>query len=335
MPELDIVTGATGYSGKYITRRLLSEGRRVRTLTNHPARQNPFGSQIEVVPYHFENPEELRRNLEGASTIYNTYWVRFPHGSRTYEGAIAHTKTLIRAAEQAGVKKFVHVSIANPSEKAIADARVRIQAAEEAGGKQFLVHASIASSATNYRLPYYWGKAFLEAALAESSLSWAIVRPTVIFGLEDILINNIAWLVRNFPLFLVPGSGEYQLQPIFVEDLAEISVNAASMRKNTTLDAVGPETYSFNELVQLIARTLGRNIHIGHVSPALAHILTRLLGLAVHDVILTREEIDGLMANLLVSYQPPLGRTQLSIWLEQNAARVGSRYASELGRHFR
>jgi uncharacterized protein YbjT (DUF2867 family) len=302
MPELDVVTGATGYSGKYITRRLLSQGHRVRTLTNHPARENPFGGQIEVVPYHFENPEELRRNLEGASTIYNTYWVRFSHGRQSFKNAVANTQTLIRAAEQAGVRKFVHVSIANPSEDS--------------------------------PLAYYSGKAVLEEALAQSSLSWASIRPTVIFGLEDILINNIAWMVRHFPVFAVPGSGEYKLQPIFVEDLAEIAVNVASMRENTTVDAVGPETYSFNGLVQLIARVLGRNIRIAHVYPALAYVLTRLLGLAVRDVILTREEIDGLMANLLVSHQPPLGTTQLSHWLEQNADRVGRRYASELGRHF-
>ncbi|HXH51099.1 MAG TPA: NAD(P)H-binding protein [Terriglobia bacterium] len=303
MPELDIVTGATGYSGKYITRTLLSEGRRVRTLTNHPARENPFGSQIEVVPYHFENPAELRRNLEGASTIYNTYWVRFSHGRQSFKNAVANTQTLIRAAERAGVRKFVHVSIANPSEDS--------------------------------PLPYYHGKAVLEAALAQSALSWAIIRPTVIFGLEDILINNIAWMVRHFPVFAVPGSGEYQLQPIFVEDLAQIAIDAARSQENVIVDAVGPETYSFNGLVQLIARTLGRNIRVSHVTPALAYVLTRLLGLAVHDVILTKEEIDGLMANLLVSHRPPLGKTQLSVWLEQNAARVGRRYASELDRHFR
>jgi uncharacterized protein YbjT (DUF2867 family) len=303
MSEMDIVTGATGYSGKYITRRLLSAGRRVRTLTNHPARQNPFGSQIEVVPYHFEKPEELQRDLEGAATVYNTYWVRFPHGRHSFESAVANTRTLIQAAEQAGVRKFIHVSIANPSEDS--------------------------------PLAYYHGKAVLEAALTQSSLSWVVIRPTVIFGLEDILINNIAWLVRHFPVFVVPGRGDYKLQPVFVEDLAQIAIDAAGRHENVIIDAVGPETYSFSELVQLIARTLGRKIHISHVSPALAYLLTRLLGLAVHDVILTREEIKGLMANLLVSNQPPLGWTKLSSWLEQNAARVGGGYTSELGRHFR
>jgi uncharacterized protein YbjT (DUF2867 family) len=335
MSELDAVTGATGFTGRYITRRLLDAGRRVRTLTGHPDRPNPFGDRIEIVPYNFADPKALGRNLEGVTRLYNTYWVRFPHGSQSYDKAIANTRALVRAAEEADVKKFVHISIANPSEKAIADGRACLRAAEEAGGKKFLVNTSVASPLANYRLAYYWGKAFLEASLAQSRLSWAIVRPTVIFGLEDILINNIAWMVRHFPVFAVPGSGEYQLQPVFVEDLAEIAVNAASKPENVILDAVGPETYSFNELVRLIARTLGRNVRIGHVNPALAYVLTRLLGLAVHDVILTREEIEGLMANLLVSNQPPLGRTKLSTWLESNGTRVGRRYASELGRHFR
>lgn len=303
MSEMDVVTGATGYSGKYIARRLLAAGRRVRSLTNHPKRSNPFGEIVEVVPYNFENPDKLRQSLEGASTLYNTYWVRFPHGRHTFEGAVANTRTLMRAAEQAGVKRFVHVSIANPSEDS--------------------------------SLAYYRGKAALEASLTQSRLSWAIIRPTVIFGLEDILINNIAWLVRHFPVMGVPGSGNYRLQPVFVEDLAAIAVGAASRKENVTLDAVGPEIYSFNELIQLIARTLGRKVRIIPMNPALALFLTRLLGLAVRDVILTREEIAGLMDNLLVSHQPPLGATRLSDWLRENAASVGCGYASELARHFR
>jgi uncharacterized protein YbjT (DUF2867 family) len=303
MSELDVVTDATGYSGKYIARRLLAAGRRVKTLTNHPSRPNPFGDQIKALPYHFEDPEKLQRNLQGVATLYNTYWVRFPHGAHSFEKAIANTRALIRAAERAGTRKFVHISIANPSQDS--------------------------------PLAYYRGKAALEAALAQSSLSWEIVRPTVIFGLEDILINNIAWLIRHFPVFAVPGSGEYRLQPVFAEDLAEIAVNAAANEENVTVDAAGPEAFSFNELVRLIARTLGGRIRIVHVNPTLSYYLTRVLGFAVRDVILTREEIQGLMANLLVSSQPPLGRTRLSEWLGQNAARLGSRYASELDRHFR
>ncbi|HZT69832.1 MAG TPA: NAD(P)H-binding protein [Terriglobia bacterium] len=303
MRELDVVTGATGYSGTYIARKLLDAGRRVRTLTGHPNRPNPFGSRIEVVPYHFDEPDLLRKDLEGVATVYNTYWIRFPHGRCTFDRAIANTKRLIRAAEEAKVRRFVHISIANPSKDS--------------------------------PLGYYRGKAALEAALADSSLSWAILRPTVIFGPEDILINNIAWMVRHFPIFVVPGSGEYQLQPIFVEDFAEIAVRAASKLENVTMDTVGLEAYTFNKLVWLIVRTLRRSVRIAHVHPSVAYLLTRTLGLVVRDIILTREEIAGLTANLLVSNHPPLGRTSLSQWLEENSDRVGRRYASELARHYR
>src|SRR5574337_1235407 len=113
MTEMDVVTGATGYSGKYITHRLLAAGRQVRTLTNHPGRANPFGNRIEVVPYNFDEPDKLRKHLEGASTVYNTYWVRFPYGRHSFENAVANTRVLIHAAEEAGVRRFVHVSIAN------------------------------------------------------------------------------------------------------------------------------------------------------------------------------------------------------------------------------
>ena len=78
--ELNVVTGAFGYTGKYITQRLLSIGKRVRTLTGHPNRPNPFGNQISVATFHFDNPAELTRALQGATTLYNTYWVRFPYG---------------------------------------------------------------------------------------------------------------------------------------------------------------------------------------------------------------------------------------------------------------
>lgn len=303
MSELDVVTGATGYSGKYIAHRLLAAGRQVRTLTNHPGRANPFGNRIEIVRYHFDQPDQLRKSLAGASTVYNTYWVRFPYGRHSFQNAVANTRALIRAAEEAGVRKFVHVSIANPSAES--------------------------------PLAYYHGKAVLEDALAQSALSWAIIRPTVVFGLEDILINNIAWMVRHLPVFGAPGSGDYKLQPVFVEDLAQIATDAAKRQENVTVDAAGPEIHSFDELVQLIAGKLGRRVRIAHVHPTLVFLMTRALGVAVHDVILTREEIAGLMGNLLISHQPPLGTTQLSQWLEQNADRVGRRYASELARHYR
>ncbi len=258
---------------------------------------------MQAYPFHFEDPQALAALLQGVDIFINTYWVRFDHGDKTFSTAVENTKTLIQAAQTAGVKRFVHVSISNPS----------------------------ASSP----LPYFKGKAELEAALQKSGLSYAIIRPTVIFGDEDILINNIAHLLRRFPLFAIPGDGRYQLQPIFVEDMADLIVKAAQMDENLIWDAVGPDIFSFDELVKLIRSKVGSRSILIHLPPKLALFLSQIVGLLVRDVILTPDEIDGLMANLLISRQKPTGKHQLSDWLQDHAGQVGARYASELARHYR
>ncbi len=302
--EFDVVTGAFGYTGKYIARRLLAQGRKVKTLTGHPGRPNPFGEdRVAALPFNFDKPDELRESLRGVSTLYNTYWVRFSHGPVTFERAVQNTKTLIEAASAAGVGRFIHVSITNPS--------------------------------LDSPLPYFSGKAQLEQALAESGLSYAIVRPTVIFGIEDILVNNMAWLLRHFPIFATPGSGDYRLQPIYVEDMAQLVVDVAQREENVTLDAVGPDIFTFDEMVRLIAEKVGSKARIVHVSPSVALLLSRLVGYLVGDVILTQDEVDGLVADLLISESPPTGHTHLADWLDENVDRIGSGYASELSRHFR
>lgn len=298
-----VVTGAFGYTGRYIARRLLAQAVTVKTLTGHPDRPNPFAGQVAAMPFNFDKPDELARSLEGASVLYNTYWVRFTHGDTTFSQAVENTKTLVRAAEQAGVKRLVHVSIANAD--------------------------------PNSSLPYYRGKGLLEQFIRDSTLSHAIVCPTVIYSVEDVLINNIAWIVRRFPVFGIPGRGHYGLQPIFVDDMADLMVEAGSRTENMHVDAVGPETFSFRELVQLITRRLNRAVAVTSLPPGLALLVSRFVGLWVNDVVLTKEEVDGLMAGLLVSKRPPTGKTKLSDWLAANADQLGVRYASELGRHFR
>ncbi|HEU5198876.1 MAG TPA: NAD-dependent epimerase/dehydratase family protein [Ktedonobacterales bacterium] len=303
MPEIAMVTGAFSFTGKYLTRRLLTMDQQVRTLTGHPDNPNPFGEQVAIFPYNFDHFDALVGSLQGVSTFYISYWVRFAYRAMTFERAVEHTRTLFRAARAAGVRRVVYISISNPSEDS--------------------------------PLPYFHGKAGLERTLRESGLSHAILRPTVIFGPEGILINNIAWLVRRFPVFAVMGEGDYRLQPIYVEDLADLMVKAAESQENLVMDAVGPETYRFDELVRLIADVLHRKITITHLSPGVMYFISRVMSLALGDVILTRDEISGLMANLLISDQAPTAHTRLSEWLSVHADEVGRRYASELQRHYR
>lgn len=300
--ELNIVTGAFSYTGKYIAQRLLSMGKKVITLTNRVDREDVFGNQVQALPFNFAKPKELVDSLQDATTIYNTYWVRYPHRQVSFDKAVEDSKTLISAAEEANIRRIVHISITNASEDS--------------------------------PFPYFRGKALVEKAIIQSKLSYAIIRPTVIFGTEGILINNIAWLLRRFPIFAIPGSDNYRLQPIFVEDLAEIAVSAGHREDNIVMDAVGPEIFTYEELVTLIARNISNRARIVHVSPVLALFLAKLIGYVVRDVVITKDEIDGLMSNLLISEGPPTGHTRLSEWLQQNSNSVGARYFSGLRRQY-
>lgn len=300
---LDLVTGAFSYSGSRIAQRLLDSGRAVRTLTFHPDRRHRLRARVEAFPYRFDDPVALARNLEGVNTLYNTYWVRFDHGRTTFANAIANSRTLFHAAQRAGVARIVHISIANPS---------------------------IEST-----LPYYRGKALVERALAEVDLPYSIVRPTWIFGGDrDVLTNNIAWILRHMPIFALPGSGRYPVQPVHIDDLARICEQAAHADGDVIMDAAGPETMSFAELVQTIRRAVGTNSPILHLPPLVMAAVSRALGLAVGDVVLTSDEISGLTSGLLVSRETPLGQIAFTEWLAEHSRSIGRSYANELQRHF-
>ena len=301
-PPLDVVTGAFGYTGAHITRRLIAAGREVRTLTNHPKPNDAAAQNIQVAPLNFTDRAALQCSLEGAQVLYNTYWIRFPHGNKTFEQAVENSRTLFQTAKLARIERIVHVSIANPSE-------------DSPQG-------------------YYRGKAQVERALRECGVPYAILRPTVLFGTGDILINNIAWLLRHFPIFAVPDIGDCSMQPGDVEDLADLAVLRGSQYDCTIEDAVGAEAYTFEEIVRKIAHAVGSHTKIIRVGVRTLAPMLRVLGWVTGDVVLTDEELDGLAANLLLSKQPALCPTSFSKWLAENSWQVGQKYASEIRRHY-
>jgi NADH dehydrogenase len=296
------VTGAFSYSGKYIAKRLLERGEDVFTLTNHPNRPDPFAGKVKALPLDFGNEAELIANLRGTDVLINTYWIRFDQGNNTQPKAVENTRILVNAAIKAGVKRMVHISITNPS--------------------------------PDSHLPYFWGKAANEKAVIDSGMSYAILRPTVLFGKEDILINNIAWLLRRLPIFGLPGNGSYKLSPVYVDDLATLAVDAVYRSESYIWDAVGPDEFTFKEMVQLIGKTVGKNRLLMPLPPRLALLAAQFMSIFVNDVMLTPEEVDGLTANLLVSKEAPRCKTSLRDWLHQHRDFVGREYASELARHF-
>ncbi len=295
------VTGAFSYSGKYITKRLLARGEEVITLTGHPNHPDPFNRKVKVYPLDFDEAS-MTKSLKDVDVLVNTYWVRFDKGENTQPRAVENTRKLVNAAKAAGVKRIVHISIANPS--------------------------------ADSHLPYYWGKAANEKAVIESGISYAILRPTVLIGTEDILINNIAYLMRRFPIFFIPGNGSYGIQPVYVEDLADLAVDGVYSKESYIIDTVGPDIFTFKEMVQLIGAKVGAKPLMISVPPRLALLAAQFLSLFVKDVLLTPEEVDGLMSGLLVSKEPSLCKTSLANWLDANQKQAGAKYASELKKHY-
>ena len=302
-PNLAVVTGAFSYTGRYVTRHLLDQGVRVRTLTRSPDAEDPFGGRVEVAPLDFSDPDGLRRSMQGAGVFYNTYWIRYAHGRITFDLAVENTRTLFEAAKRAGVGRIVHFSVTNVS--------------------------------SGSGLPYFRGKAQVEDMLKGLGVPYAIIRPTLVFGKGDLLLNNMAWALRRFPVFPVYGSGDYPVQPVYVEDLAAEAVEAGSQGENSVTDAAGPDTFSFEALLRLLASSMGVRRWFPHTPPRVGLALTGLVGLLMRDMALTHDEVVGLMDGLLTSDEPPTGMTRLSDWLAENGDGLGRRYVSELRRNYR
>jgi uncharacterized protein YbjT (DUF2867 family) len=302
--EIQAVTGAFGFAGKYITKALLEKGIDVLTLTNSPGRTHPFGDKIIIRPLNFDNFEELVSSLKGVSVLYNTYWIRFNYskGKLLFQHAQAakNTARLFEAAKEAGVKHIVHISIANPSEDSPYE--------------------------------YYMWKAKLEKSLSELGVPYTIIRPAVIFGNEDILINNLAWSLRKLPVFAVFGTGQYKMQPVFVEDLARLAVESGQSNDSKTIDAAGPELYTYLELIKMLCNVLQKKKIILKLPTPLVYYASKIIDLFTGDILLTKDEINMVRDNLMYSKQPPLCTTKLSEWCAQNIATLGTKYASEIAR---
>lgn len=295
----DLVTGTNGYSGSYVARRLLAAGRDVRTLTRDPA---SVDRPVEAHRYAFDDPDALAAAFRGVDTFYNTYWMRFGRGASTHDVAVAHSKALIDAAAQAGVRRIVHVSIMNPD--------------------------------LDSPYTYHRGKALVEEAVRASGMGYAIVRPSVLFGGPEVLLNNVAWLLRHLHAFAVPGDGRYPLRPTHVEDLADLMVELGGRDDDVVRNAGGPETFEFGALVRTIRDAIGARALVFEAPRALVLPMTRLVGLVTRDVTVHPEELDSLMEGLASCDGPAAGDRRYTDFLAQAAPRYGRVYTNEVRRNF-
>jgi uncharacterized protein YbjT (DUF2867 family) len=299
--QTDVVTGAFGYSGAAIARELAAAGHRVRTLTGHPGRA-PDGSEIDVRPLDFADPGGLERDLRGAHTLYNTYWVRFGHGSASHAAAVANSRALFAAAARAGIQRIVHVSI---------------------------THADPASP-----YPYFSGKAAVEAYVRDLGVPYAIARPAILYGGDGVLLNNIAWLLRRLPVFAVGGRGDYRIRPIHVDDLARLCLQLGGRPDSVTVDAVGPESLAFRDMVLAIRAAVGSRALVVPAPGWAIPPLSAVLGAALRDVLLTPDEYRAMADGLADSDGPSTGSTSLTGWIADHGSELGRAYANELTRHY-
>ena len=298
---LHVVTGAFGYSGRWIAHHLLNQGVHVRTLTNAVGRDDPFDGQVEVHGLDFKDKERLVNSLRGAEVLYNTYWVRYNKQQHRFahNTAVENTRLLFEAAKEAGVKRIVHFSVANPAK------------------------------APNWT--YFEGKVQVENMLKTSGLSYAILRPTVLFGgHRNVLINNIAWMLRRFPVFGVFGFGNYRIQPVHVEDVAEIAIQQGQLAENTVVDVTGPETFRYKDYIRHMVKAMGLKRLILPMPPMVGWLFGRMLGVFLRDDVITRAEIKGLREGLMATDAPPNGTRLFSTWIAEHGASFGKRYQNDL-----
>ena len=298
---MHVVTGAFGYTGRWIAHHLLEKGVQVRTLTNAVGRDDPFDGRVEVHPLDFDDHDALVESLRGAEVLYNTYWVRYNRRRRNFEHGIAveNSKRLFKAAAEAGVERIVHFSVAHP-----------------------------------HKAPdwtYFCGKVAVEKYLNDSEYCFAILRPTVLFGgHRNVLINNIAWMLRKFPIFGVFGMGNYPIQPVHVKDVARVAVEQGESRENVTIDVTGPETFRYKEYIGVMAKSMSLRRIILPMPPFVGWLFGKFLGLLLQDLVITRAEIKGLRRGLMASDEDPLGQLKFSEWIAEHGKDFGKRYQNDL-----
>jgi uncharacterized protein YbjT (DUF2867 family) len=299
-----VITGASGFIGGAIAARLIDRAE-VRGLTSHPAKDR-FAGRVRSFGYDFDDPARMAPAFRDADVFVNSYYIRFPYRGLTFDHAVARTASLLAQAHAAGVRRIVHVSVSNADERS--------------------------------DLPYYRNKARIEHLVAQSGIGFTILRPALVVGDGDILVNNIAYFLRRLPVFTIFGGGRYRLQPITLDAFAEIAVEAIDGgHADATLPVAGPSDWAFIDLVDAVRRGVGSRSRIVSAPAWFALAGLKVAGLLLRDVVLTPDEIKGLTREYLFAERPIRRGADFAEWLADPRVRstLGRRYQSELARHFR
>jgi uncharacterized protein YbjT (DUF2867 family) len=303
MPTI-LITGASGFIGGAIADRLIGRAE-IRSLTSHPAK-NRFGARVRSFSYNFDRPAAMADAFHGVDVFVNSYYVRFKYGKSTFERAVDASRELITLARDARVRKIVHVSVSNAREQS--------------------------------ELPYYANKGRIERLVSASGLPYTILRPAIVVGPGDILVNNIAYFLRRLPVFTIFGRGTYRAQPVTLDAFADVAVEAVDgAYQNQTIAIAGPRDWRFVDMVRAIRATVGSHAALVPAPSWMALAGLKIAGVVLRDVVLTGDEIKGLTREYLCAREPVRRGADFDEWLADPAvgAALGREYSSELARHFR
>jgi uncharacterized protein YbjT (DUF2867 family) len=239
-----LVTGGTGFVGPKIVHALRARDRPVRCLVRKPGRAGTLRAWgCGLVEGDVTDAESVRLAAEGCDVVVHLVSI-IAGGQEAFDRVMTGgTQNVIAAAKAGGARRFVLMSALGVSEQ------------------------------TRTLVPYYGAKWAMEEAVRESGLEHVVFRPSFVFGRDGGVLPLFVRQVRWSPVTPVLGSGDRQLQPIWVDDVAEFfaaAIDVPADAANRTFDLVGPDRVTWNGLYERIAQTLGKRRRRAHVPISLA-----------------------------------------------------------------
>jgi uncharacterized protein YbjT (DUF2867 family) len=251
---LILLTGATGNIGSEVLRRLTARGERVRCLVRDPRRLGAERVRVQIALGDLSDPSSFRNALRGVDTV-------------------VHLAAAIRDQPRASIEEL----------NAIATYRL-VRAAERAHAERFVYFSAIGAS-LHQRSRFFQAKALAERAVAESKLATVTFAPSIVYSPSDpwvTLLKRLSWL----PALPVSGSGRAAYQPIWAEDAADAVLavlDGGNWSGHRRFELAGPEVLSYDEITQVVLRSLGRRRRLLHVPLPIVRAGLRSLEAVVRD----------------------------------------------------